>query len=341
MFSLLTIGEIIDIMEQLRSEILTEHLSVFMKIASMLAAFLAGWTYIRVSHDYMEGQGVTFWMFLKPLVMVILVCNFNTFVLSPLHSVATMFAYDLTDQVSDSQDAIYRSIGEGLAGLKEDALENIRSEWNDFKERNELTDEEVSALMSEEEEQPWYAKALSWGRAFLAAMTGTYQSITNIHRGGFTVGLLGILQVLMYIIYYCQVLLCFIYLTVYGLLGPFALSFSILNSYSRSITDWFARYVQTLLWIPVGQVVFLIGSVVMENISLLTRSDVGSAGAFVNFNIGSYMGIIVTVTICFSILAVPKICSYIIESTGTAGAAQTVSGGAAKAAHVAARAAKL
>lgn len=341
MIILSTLTGITDALEQVRETIINDNLGIFSKVAVVLAAMLAAWSYIKLSHDYMEGQGVTFWQFTRPVLLVILVMNFNTFVLHPFHSITSVFTEDISLRTMDAQDSWTQSMGNLWKNVNEETgLGAARERINKALEESGLQTEEAEG---------WWEKV--WNRikrvviSASAAMAHVSVSLQQIEKASLSSVLYSILTPIMYFVYYCQVIMCYILLTIYSLLGPFIFSISILERYSRGIGDWIARYVQTAFWIPIGQIVFLIAGKIMSNLTSLTSPEVGALGngalygatgnAIANFNMGSWIGVIMIVATMVCILQVPKISSYIIESAGSAGAAQGV-GGAAKGAAMAA-----
>lgn len=348
MITVLSVADTIEVLEGVRNIVITEHLSIFTKVASMLAAILSAWSYIKVSHDYIEGQGVTFWMFAKPLVMVILVCNFNTFVLKPVHVMTNVFTVDLTLRTNESQNSFAKSMSvvtrnimqSGLNPLKTQLLDDIgNEEAEQIKETGGLRGK-ISSLGESFADSIWTGiKKVVAGA--IAAYTQIRISSLNLVNMGFSAVIYGILRILTHIIYYVQICMCYILLTIYGLVGPFVFAFSIINTYSRGVSAWIARYIHTSFWIPVGQMIFLISSVIMDNINKVTNCEVGDINVsstnalFANYNIGTYMGIIMICATALTILNVPKICSYIIESAGSGGVAEGVRRSAGSAARAA------
>ena len=342
MFTLLTVADLIEVLEGVRSLLIEEHLGVFITVASMLSAFLAAWAYIRISHDYMEGQGITFWMFLKPLVMVILITNFNTFILHPVHVMTSLFTNDLTLRTNEAQSSWSQSMSNIWHSVQESGFNPIKTTTLDAQGQEE-TDNASSPGAPEKEDPTFWERCKKFFGSVTAAWSNYHLSLHNIKQLGLSTGIYSLLRLIMHIVYYCQLCICYILLTIYGLLGPFVFAFSILGNYSRGVGDWIARYIQTSFWIPVGQIIMLISATIMDNINNVINFNVGDIqinqynGILGNFNIGAWLGVIMIIATCACIFQVPKICSYIIESTGSAGVAQGVGGAAGRAAATAAR----
>ena len=343
MFILSTLTGITDVLEQIRDIIIDDNLVIFSKVASVLAAMLAAWSYIKLSHDYMEGQGVTFWQFIRPVFIVILVINFNSYVLHPFHSVTKVFTEDLSLRTQDAQDGWWESMKNAWGGVDEEV--SMETAYDRIIKALDELDQQA-----EEPEGFWekcwnHIKKVCVGVS--AAMAHVSISVRQITAASMSTVLYSILTPFMYFIYYCQIIICYVLLIIYGLLGPFIFSLSILERYSKGIGDWIARYIQTAFWIPIGQIVFLITGKIMSNISSLTSPEVGALGGTGTFmsntaivpgaalNMGSWIGVVMVVSTMVCILMVPKISSYIIESAGSGGVAQGV-GGTAKGAAMAA-----
>ena len=324
----LNISHIIDVLEMIRSLMINDYLGVIMDAASVLAALLAGWAFIRISHDYVEGQGVTFWMFVKPLLIVVLVCNFDMFVLKPVHVMTTLFTDQLTESTAKAQTGFFQATAQVARKQFSSPLNRVKATAND----DVSNTPELDQGRSEDEEEGGFWKGMKKiGAAIWAASTRISLSAREIGFVSITNVLYGLLNLLMHIVYYVQICLCYIFLILYGLLGPFTFAFSILGPFSRGIADWIARYIQTAFWIPVGQIIFLVGNQIMLHTAEIINGNVGAlgslsanagplAGVLSTFNIGSWFSIIFMLATMIAICQVGKICSYIIESTGTAGA---------------------
>lgn len=329
MCTVLSMAGIIKILEGIRSLMINDYLGTIMSAAAVIASLLAAWSFIKISHDYIEGQGVTMWMFLKPLLIVLIVCNFDLCVLKPVHILTTIFTNGLTENTEKAQDGFLTATVKAGKNTFASEINQVKAAWSD----NYSTDPTSSAELDADEstDKEWWKQIKRFGAALWAVQSRISLSIRESWFAGLTVSLYGILSFLMHIVYYVQVCLCYIFLTVYGLLGPFSFAFSILPTFSRGISDWLARYIQVAFWIPVGQIVFLIGNQIMLNMANIINGDVGAlgklnesvgffAGTLSSYNIGSWLSIILIVATMFAICSVPKICSTIIESAGAAGA---------------------
>ena len=68
-------------LESVREIILTEKISAVIDIAGIIACIAAGVAVIKVVLHYFEGHNLNAWELGKPLILMMMVCNFNTVVL--------------------------------------------------------------------------------------------------------------------------------------------------------------------------------------------------------------------------------------------------------------------
>ena len=208
MIALLTTQGMVAVLEELRSTMIREHLDIFMDGAALLAALLAAWAFIKISHEYIEGQGITFWMFSRPLVLLLLVCNFNMFVLSPVQSLTTMFTHELATKIEGNIGGFWQNVGHILIERSEDPFNMAKAQMNDAKE---MGDEEM------QNENGFWPMLKRMGAAIAAAASHVTLSIHEASKVGVATSLFGIANVLAHIIYYCQVCCCYIFLIMYGI----------------------------------------------------------------------------------------------------------------------------
>ena len=76
--------DVISTLQDIRADIIGSKLAVMSSVASLLAALLCAFQLIKISHDYIEGQGVTLGVLLRPLIITFVVCQFNTLVAGPI-----------------------------------------------------------------------------------------------------------------------------------------------------------------------------------------------------------------------------------------------------------------
>lgn len=282
-------------LDQVRGAVLAGRLGAVGSIASVLAAMMAAVVLLKTASDYIQGQGVGIWQLVRPLVLLLLVCQFNTLVLSPLNALANVFTRDLAATVSVSTGDYVSRWGENMLQMEK---YNIRA-----------NDEDSSAALEEISK----SDRSPAGKFFMTLFEGVKKflrnlfSVTTLTIGG-VVG--GILFLVVKVLLFAQQVLCSLYLTIAGLLGPVVFALSIPGAYAGGIRNWVARYVQIAMWVPVGYLVMYINLQVGS-------AFLGMAAAGGDTGLASeWFMIALQVVSLVSVASVPKIAGWVIESTG-------------------------
>ena len=71
---------------KLSRDVANSNIGGMQTLAMGLAAMLAGIAYISLMKRFIYGENVNGWEILRPIFMVVIVANFNIFVLSPINS---------------------------------------------------------------------------------------------------------------------------------------------------------------------------------------------------------------------------------------------------------------
>lgn len=296
-------------LEGLRSNIVASKLGAFTALASLLAAILAACVLLKIAHDYMEGQGITLWTLVRPLVLLILVCNFNTFVATPVHGLCNIFTKSMATKVNISFRDYAQMLGKG-------AKESFDHGWQKTQQALDETLEKLNGETPETEDKGFLGRAWDKTKMTIGGVFSGYfhvkMSIKNFVYLGLATILLTILTLLAKFVVFCQQVSCYVYLILMMLLGPFSFALAILPSFSNSISSWLAKYIQTCFWIPMGQLVLFINYQLMN--TFLTQADDA-------YGFGMQWIAVMCSAVCIvNVLSVPKICNYVIDSTGVNGA---------------------
>lgn len=95
------------------------------------------------------------------------------------------------------------------------------------------------------------------------------------------------------------------YLIVLVLLGPLTLGLSVFEGFEHTLPNWFARYINVYMWLPVANIFGAITSKILENMLTLDQDFAGSI-AYMIFLIISIVGY----------TTVPTVAGYIIQAGG-------------------------
>lgn len=307
-YALLSNSNILGYLESMRAGMVASKLGAFSALASLLAAILCGVVMLKIAHDYMEGQGITLWTLVRPLVILVLVCNFNSLVATPVHGLCNIFTKSMSSKVEVTADEYCVTLGKGLK-------DSFDTGWRRTKNNFEQTARELDLANQTEDQTGWqrfWSKVKIVGGGVLSAYTNCVLSINDMANLFAAELIMALLLFVMKFVIFMQQITCYVYLILLMLLGPFSFALAILPAYQNNISSWLAKYIQTCFWIPVGQTVLFINYQMMNKF----LSGYGDGYGF-----GSEWIAIVCALVCIiNVLSVPKICNYVIDSTGVNGA---------------------
>lgn len=296
MMTLTTVLSVWTTLDQVRSTVITGKLGAIMSISAILAAMMASIALIKVSSEYIQGHKMSLWKLIRPLVLLAVVCQFNTLVLNPVNSVVNIFTRDLSESVNISTKEYISQWSANMIAVEKYALKSAA----DAKEEalQELADSDMGPV----------------GKFFTKFWEGIKKFVSNmLSVTSFGVGTVigGILFLFVKILLFAQQVLCSLYLTLMGLLGPVIFAISILNGFISGVRNWFARYIQIAMWIPIGYLILYInlqiGNSFLKNISSIGGTDLST----------EWFMIALQIVALVSVASVPKIANWIVESTGS------------------------
>ncbi len=293
----LALDGVLGALESIRSQIVGARLAAFGSLAAVIGGLLAGVVLLKTAHDYIEGQGVTLWTIVRPFALLLCVCNFNTFVAGPVHSVCNMFTRGLSRQANVSMSQYMEALKDAVVAEYNAGNAVVDNDLDISGKPSPTRAEDVIADMDGKIDAILMA----------AAVMGTVHTVLTVTEMSVTMVFNFLLFFMMKVVMFGQQVYCYVYLTILSLLGPFAFAFAILPSFSQTIRSWVARYIQVAFWIPVGQLVMFINYQVLLQMA--------SFDAAYQFGKG-WVCLACTIVAILNILAVPKIAAYVIDSTG-------------------------
>lgn len=279
-------------LETVKDAVLEGKIGAMTSIAAVIAAILAAMSVLKTSKDYVNGHGTDLWSLLRPLVLLLLTCQFHVLVLRPLDSMINIFTRDIASNVSISSSEYISKWGENMFDMGEMAMENNQKEYFE-----ELAEQADKSFITQFFMTIWLSfKKLLLDRFHLVSLTV-----------GSAIG--GILFLIVKILLFVQQLLSCTYQMINALLGPFVLALGILPSFENGIKNWIARYIQIAMWVPIGYFMMYINLQVGSSFCSMAATN-GTSLSMEWFMIALQMVSLI------SIAAVPKIAAWVIESTG-------------------------
>lgn len=318
----------INSMEYIRQNILRGELGGFCSVAAVLAGIICAGMMLKYSHDYLEGHGITLWELIRPLFIFVLIINFNSFVVTPIHSICNIFTRSVERQCyvswGEFMMTYVNATNAAMVATMNNALNTISDAWKhsdeEEQEINEILEQydgDMFAAFRDEAFNERHPAGSIWeqlGNGFSYVGKGLAGTFKGIVVGTFDMvgtGLLslinGLLFLAMKILLMCQQIYCYVYLIILSLIGPFAFAIGIVPAFRSTIPGWIARYIQVASWIPIGFIILHINLEIMKFLTVFTSEY--SIG-------GKYVVLVAGIVSVASVSAVPKIAAYIIDSTG-------------------------
>ena len=285
-------------LESIRERVLREDLSAVTDIAAILACMMCAIAILKVVKTYMTGQNMDPWDLFKPLIVLILVCNFNTLVLSPVDSLTSIVSRESAEIFDMRPDKYITRWGENMGNIGSSIAQENRNRY--LEELEELAEDDGWGIGT------WFKKL--WLGIKKCLMD--YFNITSLSFAGL-IG--GVLFLLVKILLYAQQILCSLYLLINSLAGPYVLSLSIMPGFESGFRNWFARYFQLSMWIPLGYMVLGLNLSISDHFSALASEGGMSIGL-------QWMMIVLQIAALVTITAVPKMATWIIHAPGSSDA---------------------
>ena len=106
-------------LESVRETVLREDLGGVMDIAGILACMMAAGAILKVVRTYMTGTNMDPWDIFRPLVLMLLVCNFNTLILTPVNTLTSIVSREAAEVFDMRPDKYVRKWGENMVQIGE------------------------------------------------------------------------------------------------------------------------------------------------------------------------------------------------------------------------------
>ena len=285
-------------LEAIRDRVLKEDLSAVTDIAAILACMMCAFAILKVVKTYMTGQNMDPWDLFKPLVVLILVCNFNTLILSPVNSLTSIVSREAAEVFDMRPNKYIDKWASNMGNIGSTIAQENQNNY--MKELEELAEDDSWGIGT-------------WFKKLWLGIKKCIMDFFNISSIGIAGIIGGILLLLVKILLYAQQILCALYLLINSLIGPFVLGLSIMPGFESGFKNWFARYFQLSMWIPMGYMVLGINLSISDHFSSLATEGGMSIGL-------QWMMIVLQIAALVSITAVPKMVTWIIHVPGSSDA---------------------
>ena len=289
MITALTIWNTLD---NVKHSIFNEHMEGMMHVSIAIAGILAGLTILKNYNGFVKGDGLDAFLILKPVMLLILIANFHTLVMTPLDSLVSIFIRGVTETCSVTNEEYLMT-------------------WKVYMETMAMTDitkniEAYHESIAEFESDSRIARFFKTIWEGLKRSVMSMMNLTSLKTGALIGGLLYIVAK---VLLFMQQVICYFYQIFIGMVGPVIFATSVWPGYEAGIKRWFARYIQLSCWIPAGFLVMMIGLEITS--AFADASLAGETGLS-----ATWFMILLHIVALVMISAVPKLATYWIESRG-------------------------
>ena len=289
MMTLLSIWTTLD---NIKYSIINEHMDGMSHVAISVAAILAGMSILKNYNGFVKGDGLDFMLILKPIMILILVANFNTLVMQPLDAVTNIFIRGITDNCSVTNEQYLMTWKENMETMA----------MTDITKNIEAYHESIAEFESD-------SRIARFFKTIWEGLKRSVMSMMNLTslKTGALIG--GLLYIVAKVLLFMQQVICYFYQIFIGMVGPVIFATSVWPGYEAGIKRWFARYIQLSCWIPAGFLVMMIGLEITS--AFADASLAGETGLS-----ATWFMILLHIVALVMISAVPKLATYWIESRG-------------------------
>ena len=298
-------------LESIRHSVVSRDFGAIMDIAGLLACIGAGIAMFKVVRTYVGGTNLDPWDLFKPIVLVILVCNFDVFVLGPVNGLCGIISRESADIFNLDPNRYLEQWSDNLRRIGTHvAMQNYQEYQEEL-----LEIAEDSSMIGAFFSKLWLAiKKLLM--SIFGIKTLTFAGIVG-----------GVLFLLVKVVLFAQQMLCTIFLIIHSLIGPYVLALGIIPGYESGFRAWFGRHLQISMWIPMGYIILGVNLAITDKITdmiIATNSDLSL----------EWIMIVLQIVALVSVANVPKMVTWIIHTLGSNDAHKTFSNIARKIAKI-------
>ena len=289
MITALTIWNTLD---NVKHSIFNEHMEGMMHVSITIAGILAGLTILKNYNGFVKGDGLDAFLILKPVMLLILIANFHTLVMTPLDSLVSIFIRGVTETCSVTNEEYLMTWKENMETMA----------MTDITKNIEAYHESIAEFESD-------SRIARFFKTIWEGLKRSVMSMMNLTslKTGALIG--GLLYIVAKVLLFMQQVICYFYQIFIGMVGPVIFATSVWPGYEAGIKRWFARYIQLSCWIPAGFLVMMIGLEITS--AFADASLAGETGLS-----ATWFMILLHIVALVMISAVPKLATYWIESRG-------------------------
>ena len=265
-------------------------------IAGLGALFYVAY---RVWQSLARAEAIDLFPMLRPFAVGLCIMFFPTVILGTVNGILS-------------------PVVQGTAKL----LEAQTLDMNEYREQKDRLEYEAmvrnpeTAHLVSNEEFDRQLDELGWSPVDMATMTWMY-----IERGAYRMkkDIRGFFREILELTFQAAALMIdtirTFFLIVLAILGPIAFAISVWDGFQSTLTQWFCRYIQVYLWLPVSDIF----SAILAKIQvLMLQSDIERMQADPNFSLDSSDGVYIVFMIIGIVgyFTIPTVSGWIIQAGG-------------------------
>lgn len=268
-------------------------------IAGLGALFYVG---MRVWQSLARAEPVDVYPMLRPFVIGFCILFFPTVVLGTLNAVLSPVVQG-TNKLLDNQTMDMQKYQEQKDKLDYEA---------------KMRNPETAYLVSQEEFDK-QLEELGWSPSDMWTMTGMYMDRKMYE---FKKWVRDLMREALELLFAASALLIdtlrTFFLVVLSILGPLAFGIAVWDGFQSTLTQWFSRYIQIYLWLPVSD---LFSAVLARIQVLMLQNDIERMQSDPNFSIDSSDGAYIVFMIIgiLGYFTIPTVAGWIISAGGGTG----------------------
>lgn len=257
---------------------------------------------LRVWQSLAKAEPVDVFPLLRPFVIGFCIMFFPTVVIGTLN-------------------AVLSPVVQGTHSI----LETQTFDMNEYREQKDKLEKEAmmrnpeTAYLVSNEEFDKQLDELGWSPEDLVTMAGMY-----VERGMYSLQktVRDFFRELLEILFHASALvidtLRTFFLVVLSILGPLAFAISVWDGFHSTLVQWFCRYIQIYLWLPVSD---LFSTILARIQVLMLQSDIERMQADPNYSLDSSDGVYLVFLIIGIIgyFTIPTVAGWIIQAGGGIG----------------------
>lgn len=330
-----------EVMDRIKQSVFTgDHSSIYMLacgVACIAAMISLVWWYNKMLNDPYGRLDVS--AVIKSCAVLLLTCNFYSFVLVPTDYLVGILTKGVTSMVDKDQSGLTGKVANLFQSVEDATRENTLQGQFGAEMAGMIADTDdgegrsygSSAVMeSQAEEKVENADNNKWWDRVWTTLKEAASQFMEV-RVKCSANLLSwVATSIVHIVRYILTIVSGVYQIILGLIGPFVFALALLPGFMGNIGTWFARYIQISFWVPMAAIIDFVNFKTKEIVvNMYCNADLSQQ---LWFPVAQLTMLDLATLVC--LLAVPSLCAWIVSSSGASEVNSAIMSAAMKAARL-------